>query len=171
VADQLRAASPSRSRKYQRAAGAFMTRRNIGVAFGATLCLALAAGCSSAAGPASDPACPTAKTTARSLETSLTADMNAAQNDSANAGLLTTDINNAAIEIGDAQTEVTTLLATSTSTAVKSPLQDLSAKLAQVSADFGGNSTNIVTDINTLIGQAKTDETALDSACGTTTDG
>jgi hypothetical protein len=148
-----------------------MARRNVAVAFGATLCLALAAGCSSAAGPASDPACPTAKTTAHSLGTSLTADMNAARSAGANAGLLTTDVNNAALEIGDAQTAISTLLAKSTSTAVKAPLQDLNAKLAQVSGDFGGNSTNIITAINTLIGQAKTDETALDSACGTTANG
>lgn len=164
-------ASPMRSRGSHRAAAFFTAGRRTVAALGAAAALALAAGCSSTSSPASDPACPGAKTTAQSLEKALTADLNKVQSDGTNGDLLVTDVTNAGSDIGDAQTQISTLLTKSTNTAVKSPLQDMSSKLGQVSSDFGGDNTDIFDDLHTLLGQVKTDEAAIDTACGAAANG
>jgi hypothetical protein len=166
VLEQWGTASPSRDGRNGKTVGYFKAGRNF-AALGAALALTLAAGCSSTKSPASDPACPGAKTTAQSLDKSLNADMNKVQSDGTDGSLLVTDITNAGSDIGNAQSEISTLLTKSTNSAVKSPLQDLSSKLGQVSGDFSNSNTNIFDDLNTLIGQVKTDEAAIDTACGT----
>lgn len=166
-----------------------MAGRSTIAAFGATLCLALAAGCSTAtspaagsgaspatthpasspaSSPASDPDCPTAKATVQSLMKALNTDVNAMITDRNDNTLFSKDSDDFTNDLGNAQTGFSTLYIEATTNAVKTPLADLIAKQNQVSSDLSDNSPNLFTDFSTLARAANTDEAAIGRACGAT---